>query len=324
MAISGILLVGGFGTRLHPLTKQRPKPMLAVAGVPFIEHQICRARDAGVNEIVLATAFMAEIFRPHFGDGEHMGISIKYAIEAEPLGTGGAIRNASELLTGDGPVVIYNGDVLSDHDLAGQIAFHQERSADVTLYLTEVEDARAFGSVELSQSGEVLAFNEKMENPTSNIINAGCYIFDRSVFASIPLGETVSVERQTFPLLLGGGAKVFGYVENSYWLDIGTPKALVQASHDLVVGRIDSSATPAHEGDVLVQAHAVIEPGSVVKNGSVVGEGSQVHGGCIIDNSIIGRGVVIGGSSVLRNCIVADGTKVPEGTLADSSYLGFE
>jgi mannose-1-phosphate guanylyltransferase len=323
MGLSAILLVGGFGTRLHPLTKERPKPMLHVAGVPFIEHQICRARDAGVSEIVLATAFMAEIFKPHFGEGERMGISIKYAIEEQPLGTGGAIRNASELLTGDGPVVIYNGDVLSDHDLSRQIAFHQEMSAQVTLYLTEVEDARAFGSVELSDSGRVLAFNEKMEHPTSNIINAGCYIFDRTVFSTIPLGETVSVERETFPMLLNSGANVFGFVDRSYWLDIGTPKALVQASHDLVTGRIRSSATPTHEGEILIQAGAVIEAEARVRNGTVVGSGSYVLEGCIIDNCILGSDVVVGAHSVLRNCIVADRTHLPSGTLAESSYLGF-
>lgn len=322
MTYSAILLVGGLGTRLHPLTKSTPKPMLNVAGVPFIEHQIVRAREAGVSEIVLATSFMAELFQPYFGDGSKFGISIKYSIESEALGTGGAIRFASRMLSGSGPVVIFNGDVLSGHDLAGQIASHNERAAEVTLYLTTVADARAYGAVELD-ADRVIAFNEKMEKPPTNTINAGCYIFNRDIFDQIPTGKVVSVERETFPHLLAENHRVLGFVDDAYWLDIGTPIALVKASQDLVLGRVPSSATPAHEGDFLLGNGAIIGEGVKILGGAVIGERTVIHANCIIDGTNIGSDAVIGSGSILQNSFVARGCQVPAATLGNYSYFGF-
>ena len=192
---SAILLVGGMGTRMQPLTYSTPKPMLKVAGIPFTEHQIVKAREAGITEIVLATSFMAEIFEPYFGDGRNFGLKISYAVEESALGTGGAIRNAASKLTRTGPVVIFNGDVLSSHNLEDQMEFHIDNSADVTLYLTQVPDARAFGVVEFDEENRISSFNEKMENPPTNVINAGCYIFNREIIDSIPENKVISVER---------------------------------------------------------------------------------------------------------------------------------
>ncbi len=296
--------------------------MLNVAGVPFIEHQIVRAREAGVSEIVLATSFLAELFQPHFGDGSAFGISIKYSIETQALGTGGAIRHASSSLSGTGPVIIFNGDVLSGHDLAGQIEFHINREADVTLYLTSVPDARAYGAVELV-GDRVIAFNEKMEKPPTNIINAGCYVFNRDVINEIPDGKVVSVERETFPTLLVDSRRVFGYVDGSYWLDIGTPTALIKASQDLVLGVVESAATPAHQGDFLVAPGAIVGDGTKISVGSTIGRGALIGTDCIIEGSNIGAGAVIGSGTVLRNSYVANGCQVPAGTLGNSCYLGF-
>jgi len=213
--------------------------MLPVAGAPLTEHQIEKARAAGIKQIVLATSFRAEVFEPHFGNGERFGIEISYAVEKSALGTGGAIANAAKLLTGNGPVVIFNGDVLSGHDLRAQMDLHNSGAAAVTLHLTEVSDARAFGVVEM-QGDRILTFNEKMENPPTNIINAGCYIFNRNVIDSIPRDQIVSVERETFPSLIATGSKLLGYVDSAYWLDIGTPLALLQATTDLISGRAQS------------------------------------------------------------------------------------
>ena len=229
MITGAILLVGGMGSRLMPLTKATPKPMLSVAGVPFTEHQIRKAADAGISEIVLATSYKAELFEPYFGDGSKFGIKIKYAVEKTALGTGGGIKNASSLLDNCDEVVIFNGDVLSGHSLENQLDFHRKNKAEVTLYLTEVKDARAYGCVELSVDKQVESFNEKMENPKSNLINAGCYVFNPKVIEQIAADKVVSIERDTFPALLASGTKVVGYVDNSYWLDIGTPAALVKA-----------------------------------------------------------------------------------------------
>lgn len=311
---SAILLVGGRGTRLAPLTNNTPKPMLQVAGVPFTEHQILKARDAGITEIVLATSFKAELFEPYFGDGKNFGISIRYAVEEVALGTGGAISNAAQMLTGSGPVAIFNGDVLSHHDLDGQFNFHEANSADVTLYLTKVEDARAFGAVELDDSGRVSAFNEKMENPPTNIINAGCYIFERSVIDTIPFGKVVSVERETFPSLLKSGAKVFGFIDTSYWLDIGTPAALLKASRDLVF---------ATTKDFLALPNSNIASSAQVTGGSVVGRDAKVAQLAIIESSVIGDGASIGERARLTNCFVAAGFNVPADVIAENNFFGF-
>ena len=311
---SAILLVGGRGTRLAPLTNNTPKPMLQVAGVPFTEHQINKARSAGITEIVLATSFKAELFEPYFGDGKNFGISIKYAVEEVALGTGGAISNAAAMLEGSGPVAIFNGDVLSKHDLDGQFKFHESNGADVTLYLTEVEDARAYGAVELEDLGRVLAFNEKMENPPTNIINAGCYIFNREVIAAIPFGKVISVERETFPQLLAAGAKVFGFIDKSYWLDIGTPTALLKASRDLV---------SEMNKEFLSLPESTIASDAKVSGGSVIGRRSRIESLAQVDGSVIGDGAVVGAGARLKNCFVAEGFEVPAHVIAIDNYFGF-
>ena len=241
---TGILLVGGFGTRLKPLTDEYPKPMLPVAGLPVTEHQILAAKKAGIHTLVLATSYLADIFTPYFGDGSKWGMKILYAVEKEPLGTGGAIANAAQLLGRDEPVVIFNGDVLSRHSIADQIAFHVANKADATLHLIDVEDARAFGCVPTDKDGRVTAFLEKMDNPVTNSINAGCYVFSPEVIDQIPLGKVISVERETFPALVESGRPVFGYKEQSYWLDVGTPAALFKGSRDLIEGEFRQCQAP--------------------------------------------------------------------------------
>jgi len=323
MSTSAILLVGGMGTRLLPLTLKTPKPMLQVAGVPFTEHQIRKAADAGIAEIVLATSYKSELFEPYFGNGERFGIKIKYAVEKSALGTGGGIRNAANLLADCDQVVIFNGDVLSGHDLAAQLEFHKKNQADITLYLTQVEDARAYGCVELLESKQVKSFLEKMENPISNLINAGCYIFNRQIIDKIPQDKVVSVERDTFPNLLANNAKVFGCLDNSYWLDIGTPAALVKASADLITGAITSSATPNHTGDNLISPSAQIGSGCVINNGSVIESEVVVESNCQITGSIVGSGAKIGGNCKIIDSIIAPGAQIEAGMVVLTNYLGF-
>jgi mannose-1-phosphate guanylyltransferase len=323
MSTSAILLVGGMGTRLMPLTSKTPKPMLQVAGVPFTEHQIRKAAQAGISEIVLATSYKAELFEPYFGDGRKFGIKIKYAVEESALGTGGGIRNAAALLDDCDQVVIFNGDVLSGHDLPAQIQFHINNKVDVTLYLTKVTDARAYGCVELSADNQVKSFLEKMENPVSNLINAGCYIFNRKVIDQIPANKVVSVERDTFPSFLSSGVKVYGYLDNSYWLDIGNPEALVKASADLITGVITSPATPNHSGDHLIGASAQVSPSATINLGSVIESEVIIEGNCQISGSIISRGVKIGENCQIINSIIAPNTQIQAGTVVISNYLGF-
>ena len=310
MAVA-ILLVGGFGTRLMPLTKNTPKPMLTVAGIPVTEHQIAMAKSAGITEIVLATSYLSEVFIPYFGDGSKWGIKIKYAVEKEPLGTGGAIRNAAQLLDTDESVVVLNGDVLSSHNLKEQIQQHEARDADVTLHLTQVEDARAFGCVPTDKDGRVTAFLEKMENPVTNQINAGCYVFNPRVISAIPLDAVVSVERETFPQLVASGAKVFGYVENAYWLDIGTPRALLKASIDIV----------QRTGEFLAMPGSLVDPAAIVTGGSCVGANTTIGAGAHIAGSIIEAGCVIGPHATIINSFVATGANIAENAKIASSCV---
>lgn len=309
MAVA-ILLVGGFGTRLMPLTRNTPKPMLTVAGIPVTEHQLLMAKAAGIKEIVLATSYLSEVFIPYFGDGSAWGMSIKYAVEKEPLGTGGAIRNAAKLLETQESVVILNGDVLSSHDLSEQIKQHEEHDADVTLHLTQVEDARAFGCVPTDSQGRVTAFLEKMENPVTNQINAGCYVFNPRVISSIPLDTVVSVERETFPQLVASGAKVYAYLENAYWLDIGTPKALLKASTDIVL----------RTGQGLVMPGATVDSTAKLSGGSCIGRDASVAAGAQIDGSIVEAGAVIGADAIITNSFVAAGAVVDNAANIWSSF----
>lgn len=313
MIKSAILLVGGMGTRMQPLTFDTPKPMLPLVGKPITEHQIIKARDAGITEIVLATSYLSEVFTPYFGLGEKLGIKISYAVEESALGTGGAIRNAAKLLDRDGPVIIFNGDVLSDHSLTAQIESHIENEADVTLYLTEVEDARAFGVVELS-GNRITSFNEKMENPPTKIINAGCYIFNREIIESIPQGTVVSVEREVFPNLLSKGARVIGFVDRSYWLDIGNPGALLKATRDLIERSGNLKATGF---EVMIDESAVIDEGSYIGDGAKVGPGARLH------QCIVGKGATIGANVDLTRVFVADRYTVSDNYRQESGFLGF-
>ena len=203
-----VLLVGGQGTRLRPLTINTPKPMLPVAGVPFTVHQITRARDAGVTRIVLATSYRADTFKA-FIDDTDLGIEVVIATEDEPLGTGGAIRHALPFLqsSGDDPVLIFNGDVLSGVDIAGLVAHHQDTASDVTLYLTPVDDPRAYGLVPTDHTGRVTAFLEKPKTEAeivTNNINAGCYVFKRSIIDAIPAGRVGVGGARDVPRPAGG------------------------------------------------------------------------------------------------------------------------
>ena len=314
MAI-GILLVGGFGTRLKPLTNQTPKPMLPVGGLPVTEHQLLAAKKAGITTVILATSYLSEVFIPYFGDGSKWGMKLKYAVEKEPLGTGGAIRNAAELIDLEAAkaaheeFVIFNGDVLSHHSIAAQLTFHRKHLADVTLHLINVEDARAFGCVPTDQDGRVTAFLEKMENPVTNAINAGCYIFSPKVISDIPLDKVVSVERETFPNLVNSGRPVFGYSEQSYWLDIGTPAALFRGSRDLVDG-----AFAAGEG-------TTFGANSVATGGSSIGAHCEIGQDVRIDNSIIGDGVKIGNGALIRDSFILHGSDVQAGAQIVSKYF---
>ncbi|MEV4439311.1 NDP-sugar synthase [Streptomyces sp. NPDC049577] len=322
-----VLLVGGKGTRLQPLTINTPKPMVPAAGVPFLAHQLARARAAGVRHVVLATCYLAEVFEPYFGDGSAHGLRLTYVTEDEPLGTGGAIRAASDALgaaPGD-PVLVFNGDILTGLDIRRLLHRHEQAQADVTLHLTRVADPRAFGLVPTDADGRVLAFTEKPGRPEEIVtdqINAGCYVFRREVIDTIPAGRPVSVERETFPGLLAGGARLHGVVDTAYWLDLGRPASFVQASADLVRGIVRSPAVPGETGEHLVLPGAHVEPGARLGGGTVVGAGAHVAAGAEVEGSVVLDGARVEADARVRASMVGAGARVGARTVLDGVVIG--
>jgi mannose-1-phosphate guanylyltransferase len=316
--------VGGKGTRLRPLTLTAPKPMLPTAGVPFLTHQLAQARDAGVDHVVLATSYRAETFEAYFGDGSKLGIELEYVTETEPMGTGGGIRNVVDhLRAGESdPVLVFNGDVLSGHDIAAQLALHEKNDAAVTIYLTEVDDPRAFGCVPIDADARVTAFLEKTPDPITNLINAGCYIFRRDVIDAMPHGRPLSVERETFPQLLDRGAVVMGYVDSAYWLDLGTPDAFVQGSCDLVRGIAPSPAVPGPRGEALVLAGADVASSATVSGGSCLGAGVRVGERATIDGSVVFDDAIVESSARVRRSVIGRGAHIGAGAVLDGVVIG--
>lgn len=297
--------------------------MLPVAGVPLVVHQLMRAKEAGVVHVVLATSYKAETFQT-MGDGAALGLNIDYVTETHPLGTGGGIRNAASALTSgpDDPVFVFNGDVLSGHDLGAQLRRHMESGSVTTLHLSEVEDPRAYGCVPLDQSGRVIDFLEKTPEPVTNLINAGCYVMNRRVIDSIPADRPVSVERETFPGLLAAGELLVGYVEQSYWLDIGTPEAYVRGSRDVVLGAFRS---PTHRGDpapALIAAGADVAPTATITGGSYIDAGARVGAEAVVDGSVLFEGAQVGEGAVVRNSAIGRGAVVAEAGEVDGCVLG--
>ncbi|SEG93812.1 nucleotidyltransferase [Actinacidiphila yanglinensis] len=332
-ATEAVLLVGGKGTRLRPLTVHTPKPMVPAAGVPFLTHQLARARAAGVEHVVMATSYLAEVFEPYFGDGSALGLHLEYVTETEPLGTGGALRNvAHRLHSAPGePVLVFNGDILTGLDIGALVATHRTSGADVSLHLTRVEDPRAFGLVPTDPDGRVTAFLEKPQTPEEIVtdqINAGAYVFTRALLDEIPSGRPVSVERETFPGLLAAGAHLHGMVDSTYWLDLGTPEAFVRGSADLVLGRAPSPAVPGRHGERLVLPGAVVADdaklfgGTSVAAGAVIGSGALVEGSTVLPGARIAPDAVIRDSLIGANAHIGDRTVLVGAVVGDNAVVG--
>jgi mannose-1-phosphate guanylyltransferase len=319
--VEAVVLVGGKGTRLRPLTLSAPKPMLPTAGVPFLAHLLSRIRAAGVRRAVLGTSYLAETFSDYFGDGSELGLELEYVVEEEPLGTGGGIRNVAKHLTAD-TVLVFNGDVLAGTDLNAVVDTHRRTEADVTLHLVRVDDPRAYGCVPTDDDDRVLAFLEKTDNPPTDQINAGCYVFRRSVIDSIPEGRPVSVERETFPGLLASGARVSGHVDSAYWRDMGTPFDLVNGSADLVRGIAPSAALPGATGEFLQLDGATIAPDAQVLGGSTVGRGVRIGAGARVEGTMLFDGAVVGDGAVVRHSVIGAGARVDEGASVVDAVIG--
>ncbi len=324
--MEAILLVGGLGTRLRPLTENVPKPMLPVAGVPLVARQIERLRDAGFDHVVLATSYRSEVFADALDDGSDLGIRIDYAVEETPLGTGGAIRHAADYLDPSSaePVLVGNGDIVDGHDITAQVKLHTAAGAAATLYLTRVDDPRAYGCVP-TDGDRVTAFLEKTPDPVSDQINAGCYVFARRIVDAIPAGRPVSVERETFPGLLAAGELVLGLVDDAYWRDLGTPESYVCGCADVVRGRVDGWAAEPREFLAAPQAHvhagARLTGGTSVGAGATIGEDARVDGSVVLDDVRIGRAAQLVGCAVGYRAVIGDGAVLDHVLVADGAVV---
>jgi len=327
-----VVLVGGFGTRLRPLTEHIPKPMLPVGHVPMIERLIQRLERGGVTCVVLALGFKPEPFVDAFPDGRCGDVELVYAVEPEPLDTGGAIRFAADEAGIDSTFVVANGDVITDLDVAALVTAHRDAAAAATIHLIGVDDPSAYGVVDFHETapgvGRIEQFVEKPAPGTepSNLINAGTYVFEPSVLGHIPSGERVSIERSTFPLLVEAGS-IYGFATDDYWIDAGVPDLYRAANLDLLGdGR-------THDACEAIAADATVDPGATVTN-TIVGSGAMIEAGTTVVDSVILPGAFVGAraqveSSLVMGRVEADATVIEsiigaDGVVPAGDHLAFD
>ena len=319
-----VVLVGGEGTRLRPLTATVPKPLLPIVGQAFLERQLTWLRSHGVDDAVLSLGYLPDAFQAHFPDARCDGVHLEYATEPYPLGTAGAIRFAAEFAGITERFVVCNGDVLTTLDLSALLAFHRAREAEATIHLTRVDDPSAFGVVPTFDDGEVKAFVEKPPPgaaPT-DWINAGTYVLEPSVLGDVPSDLTVSIERETFPRMLEQGRRLFAHGTDDYWLDIGTPDKYLQAHLDVLAGRVGFPPAPGAVemdpgvwvvGTPDIAADAVLTAPVFLDDGAVVGAGAQ------LTDASLGAAAVVGAGARVENSVIADGARVgPNARVVDS------
>jgi mannose-1-phosphate guanylyltransferase len=322
--MKAVVLVGGEGTRLRPLTLSSPKQMLPIVGVPMIERVLGQLAAHGVDEAVLSLGYLPDAFMEAYPDGRASGVRLTYAVEPEPLDTAGAVRFAAKFAGIGDTFVVVNGDVLTDLDLTSLVAFHRERGAEGTIALHPVADPSAFGVVPTDEEGRVIAFVEKPprdEAPT-NEINAGTYVLEPRVLDRIPEGGRVSIERETFPAMVRDGG-LFARSDDSYWLDTGTPSAYLEANFDYVNGRRGPEVAPGlHDSGrgVLTEGESDLQ-GEVV-GPSVIFAGCVVEAGARVERSILGPGSVVSARALVADSILMEGCHVAADAKVAGSVMG--
>jgi mannose-1-phosphate guanylyltransferase len=315
--VQAIVLVGGEGTRLRPLTETIPKPVLTLVDRPFLAYMVEWLAAHGVTEVVLACGFLPDALRDALDGGEHAGVRLRYVTEPERRGTAGAIRFAAEALGDDldDAFLALNGDVLTDLDLTALIEAHRRHGARATLTLYPVEDSAAYGLVSLDAEGGVLDFVEKTGERVPGEISAGAYLLERSVLDLIPAGREVSIEREVFPRLVGDG--LYGLRLDGYWMDIGTPASYLQASWDILEGRVETRVRPTAPG-LFVGAGAEVAPGArigpraVVSSGCRVAAGAEVRESVLLDGCTVEEGARISGSALAPGVHVEAGAELAD------------
>ena len=321
--MQAVILVGGEGTRLRPLTYGTPKPMVPLFGVPFLERTIARLRGAGVTDVVLATGYLPQAIRDHFCEGDRIGVRITYVVEDTPLGTAGAIRNVADKITG--PFFVLNGDVLTGLDLRAMLAFHEIRGGIGVLHTIRVDDPSAFGCVVADAVGRVSSFVEKppRESAPTNDINAGTYLLERSVLDAIPAGRPVSIERETFPQLIAAGEALYSFTTTDYWLDVGRPAQYLQAHNDVLDGKLslDVPGGEVTERGKLWLVGASGAPANLHLP-SFLGDGVELDPSADVGPyAVLGKGCTVGPNASVRDSVLWDGVAVEAGARVADAIL---
>ena len=320
--MQAIVLVGGEGTRLRPLTADTPKPAVTLVDRPFLAYAIEWLAAHGVTEVVLACGFLPDVLREALGDEEHhAGVTIAYATEPERLGTAGAIRFAAEAL-GDrleDRFLALNGDVLADLDLSALVRAHEKRGAQATIGLHPVEDSSAYGLVRCDDDGRVLEFLEKTGEEVPGEINAGAYVLERSVLDLVPAGRAVSIEREVFPRLVGDG--LCALLLDGYWMDIGTPERYLQASWDILEGRVETEVEATTPGSLLA-ADAEVDAEARLGARAVVSSGCRIEGGAEVSEAVLLDGCTVGAGARVEHSILAPGATVEAGAQLFDAVVG--
>jgi mannose-1-phosphate guanylyltransferase len=319
--VQALILVGGEGTRLRPLTSTIPKPVVPLVGRPFMTYMIEWLRRHGVDDMIFSLGFLAYGVRSVLGDGSKMGVRLRYIEEPEPLGTGGALKYAGELL--EDRFFMLNGDVLTDIDLTAQLEQHERTRARATLALIGVDDPSAYGLVRRDDSLAVTDFVEKPrpDQIDTSLVNAGAYVLQRDVLDVMPpAGTNCSIERDVFPKLVGAG--LYGYEASGYWLDIGTPGRYLQATYDILEGNVKNSV-----GDAIAAAGGAMLDGArnngrllgpvLIGSGTVIGTGATIGG-----RAVLGRDVRVGLDAMVMDSAVLDGAMIGDRTVVTGSIIG--
>jgi mannose-1-phosphate guanylyltransferase len=330
-----VVLVGGQGTRLRPLTLTRPKPMLPVANLPIIEHIVGHLAKHGVDDVVLSLGYRPDAFAEAYPDGTCAGAALHYAVEPEPLDTAGAIRFAALDAGIAERFLVVNGDVLTDLDIGRLVAFHEQRGAEATITLHRVDDPSRYGVVPTDDDGRVEAFIEKppADAAPTDLINAGTYVFEPSVVERIPGGRRVSIERETFPAMCAERT-LYALDGDTYWIDTGTPQEYVQAQMDLLDGVRGPAVAGVHPDakvhDGAVAERTVVGAGAVVEAGArlscaVLLPGARVGAGALVERSVLGEGAEVApGAQVTGYCVIGDSAVVERDARLDCARIAGE
>ncbi len=324
--MKALLLVGGMGTRLRPLTDGLPKPMVPVMGKPLLARTLQTLKRHGVDEIVLSTCYKSEAIRSYFKDGSDFGLKIHYVDEDFPLGTGGAIKNCEKYF--DDSFFVLNADILSNIDFSGMMRYHKRKKADITIAVTRVANPSAYGVIEYDKNSFVTSFREKPKKILSHYINAGIYIFEPKVLRQIPSGQKISVEREVFPGVLENKQKIAVYKGCHYWIDIGTLRKYAMVHRDGFTGRYQLPEVNFRQRAIYSQLNAKISGSATLRGPVYLGAGAQIGDGAIVgphvvvgNNSIIGNKCAISYSVLWDNIHVASGVKMDECIVTNGCYM---